>query len=117
MGQFITKASPSEDWYCVWSTVVDAPVEYGTKAELISRRHIEDLSPERFERADRTGTSAKDCDWYGWDDHVWMVRECGLPEARDLLRADLKRFCMALDNNDVDAMMEMTFPIDAPEME
>jgi hypothetical protein len=115
MGQFIIKASSDEDWYCVWSTVVDAPVEYGTKAEIRQRRHIENLSDDRFSRADTHGTSAIDCDWYGWDDKVFMVRECGLPEVRDLKRADLKAFCMLMDADDVPGMLALTTPIEVGE--
>lgn len=69
MPRTIIKLAPDEDWYVVWSTIVDAPTYWGTRAELEARPGAHAL-PERFDRADATGTSAQ---WgitpepYSWD--------------------------------------------------
>jgi hypothetical protein len=67
MPSYIVKPSRDEDFYVVWSTVVDHHTFAGTRAEVKEEleyrfEHAED---ERFERADSTGTSA--C-WEDWED-------------------------------------------------
>ena len=65
MPSTIIKPKPKEDFYVVWSTVVDAATYWGTRAEL--EAEYRDGTPERFARADQHGTSAL---WgsraYGW---------------------------------------------------
>lgn len=69
MPAYIIKPRPDEDFYLRWSTIVDAPTAWGTRAELteaLSHYGSEEAAPGRFNRADRSGTSAAGGDWYGW---------------------------------------------------
>lgn len=106
MPSYIIKATPTEDFYVMWSTVVDAPTRWGTRAEIVRQCwDVRDVAPERFVRANENGTSAAWPDWpaddqpYGWSDEGWMVREC-IPHddngAWVLPRANLRAFCEAL---------------------
>jgi hypothetical protein len=92
MGRFVVKADRDRDLYLIWSTVVDAPIWVGDRAELVKelwaeyRREHPHSTPNaghgpdaRIRRADETGTSALDCDWYGWDDETFMVM-AGAPD-------------------------------------
>ena len=114
MPSYIVKASPDEDWYAVWSTIVDAPTYFGTRAEL--ERSIHDpreLAPERFARADERGTSADWTDWpkddmpFGWNYAEFLVME-GSPDNPDgadgcwlLPRENLRAYCERLANDDL----------------
>lgn len=108
MSSFLVKAESDVDWYCLWSTVVDAPVTWGSRAEL-TRAALDprEATAKRFERADKNGTSARipgipDAEqWFGWNDGAFVLMEAG-PEYREggawlLPRANLRAFCEALD--------------------
>ena len=78
MPRLIIKPAPSDDYYVMWSTIVDAPVFGGTKDAFISTTLYD---AESFDRADRNGTSAA---WpalpdneqpYGWSDDDFLIRE------------------------------------------
>lgn len=60
MGYTILKATQDEndDLYVNWSSYVDAPVMWGTEAELVEAMEDTHADPKRFERARRTGTSS-----------------------------------------------------------
>ncbi|SLG33548.1 Uncharacterised protein [Mycobacteroides abscessus subsp. abscessus] len=60
----IIKPTRDEDFYVVYSSVVDAPIRCGSRAELEST--YEHAAADRFARADETGTSSK-LGWYGFD--------------------------------------------------
>lgn len=107
MPSYIIKAKPDEDWYCLWSTIVDAPCQWGTRGEMermsYDRREV---APERFDRADKNGTSAAWPNWpderqpFGWTDESFIIMESG-PEYREggswlLPRENLIAFCEAL---------------------
>ena len=103
MPGFIVKAHPDEDFYIRWSTVVDAPTRWG-------KRDSFNEPAERFERADRNGTSAiwdelpEDEQPFGWNDAEFIVRE-ETPEPPEdhywtLPRKNLKAFCVRLDRNE-----------------
>lgn len=92
MGQAIVKAAKDRDLYLIWSSVVDAPVWVGDRAELLEhlwdeyRREHPNSTPnpgygpeDRIARADRTGTSMIDPPVYGWDDDAIIVME-GSPD-------------------------------------
>lgn len=66
MPSIILKATPESKNYVVWSSIVDAPLGYGTQEELQSGGFRREYTDERFERADRTGSSLMD-GGYGWD--------------------------------------------------
>lgn len=100
MGHTIIKASPDEDFYVIYSSVVDAPIQFGSRREL--EREYEHAHAERFDRADATGSS---CAWtdppeFGWDDPTILIRESvDLPDgaiAIEIPRAALADFCRTL---------------------
>ena len=72
MGWLIFKVNrdPAEDRFCIWSTVVEAPIFDGTRAELEEKWSFEygeygmRVLPERIERAiEKGGGSEWDGDW------------------------------------------------------
>ncbi|WP_105567145.1 hypothetical protein [Microbacterium halophytorum] len=56
MPRFIIKPKPDEEFYVTYSTIVDAPVVWGTREEIW--REDPDASRHRLDRADDAGTSA-----------------------------------------------------------
>lgn len=103
MGHTIIKPRRDEDFYVVYSSVVDAPIQWGTRAELESS--YEHAAAERFSRADETGSSSLHA-WGGWATPVISVREGFRPGAyppnawcAKVARADLRRFCEAIDSD------------------
>jgi hypothetical protein len=106
MPTFIVKANREDDFYVLWSTVVDSPTGWGTKAEvkaLLAFRGV-DASEERFNRADVTGTSMNDPligikdQWFGWEDKEFLLMEWDIPNRKKggvylLPRENLKAFC------------------------
>lgn len=89
MPSYIVKADPNVDLYIEWSTIVDAPLSWGTAAEMR-------LAPERKERADRTGTSSHN-GFEGWDDGEMIISELGHCTGEYLLpRKDLLAFITEL---------------------
>ena len=63
MPHFIAKLKP--DRYCIWSTIVDAPVTYGMSREALAEYYDEheaaygvDDFAERMHRVDQKGVSA-----------------------------------------------------------
>lgn len=57
MGHTIIKPKRDEDFYAVYSSVVDSFICWGTRAEL--EAEYETATSERFERADAHGSSAR----------------------------------------------------------
>jgi hypothetical protein len=88
---------------------VDAPVGFGSQQELVATYWLDNMIPERFERADQTGSSVTNSDRFTWPDAYWMVRECDLSEPRWLKRENLRAFCEAI--TDVDKLMALTDPL------
>jgi hypothetical protein len=89
MPRTIYKADRERDLYVVWSSVVDCPIAWGTRAEIVDYLRMTDhpdaWADERFERVDRSGTSAmwpsRDDPEGGWSDIGWVVTEMDeLPE-------------------------------------
>jgi hypothetical protein len=97
MGGVIVKASPGEDVYLEWSTVVEAPTFIGTRAEILeylrwsSVKSVTDSPEERLARADETGSSsAGDYAWFAsWDDDGFVVERRGI-----LPRSKLRDFAL-----------------------
>lgn len=114
MGSTIVKCSPDEDFYVIWSSVVDGPTAWGTREEIA--QHLFDWDDqklrfpepvrqeidERLARTDENGTSAM------WPrpgpraDMGWMDKDNILvyhPASPDwtgpslIKRADLKAWC------------------------
>ncbi|UDL16754.1 hypothetical protein SEA_ATUIN_61 [Arthrobacter phage Atuin] len=98
MGNFIIKADPEEDFYILWSTYTDSPIGYGTRQEF------EDWEPEtytdqRFERADRTGTSyLLGCG--SWEDDIRLVTGGTKPDHWYIPREHIRQVCVGLVDND-----------------
>lgn len=110
MPQIIVKANPDEDLYVSWSTIVDGPAEWGTRAEMIDEYGHD---PERLDRADRTGTSAYDHRLYGWNDDTFVVMNGG--ESRGLLpRTKLAEYLniLTLTPDDTTAADHLLEPLD-----
>lgn len=56
MPTIILKVSDgTDDFYALWSTVIDAPIGWGDRKFL--QENTRGLDGDRFDRADRTGTS------------------------------------------------------------
>lgn len=118
MPGYIVKASRDQDWYCMWSTITDCPTFWGSRADLEKQSwRREDVTPERFNRADENGTSAAWPDWpaerqpFGWGDEEFILMETSpslpdpLPEGAHsgcwlLPRANLRAYCEELDKPD-----------------
>lgn len=109
MPSYIVKADPDQDWYCLWSTIVDAPCQWGSRAEMESQSYDpREVAPERFARADKNGTSAAWENWpeddmpFGWNDDEFLLMNA-TPEWPDdngcwlLPRKNLRAFCEALE--------------------
>lgn len=102
MPHIVIKAEPNRDAYVYWSTIVEAPLTYGTRAEMLEclakewrKQHpgmptdsITDPAA-RLDRADRTGTSAAGgFAFFGaWDYEEFIYEQRGYLARRDLLRA------------------------------
>lgn len=89
MGQAIIRAARNrDDLYLVWSSIVDAPVAVGTRAEMVGWARAEwHLEEERAEaalvRADELGSSDRAIGFGRWDDdelpvfNGWQPQEPG----------------------------------------
>lgn len=96
MPSYIVKADPDTDLYIMWSTIVDCPVGWGSRADFANE------DPARLERADRTGTSSHN-GFYNWDDKEFYIRELGTKHEDYMLqRENLKAFMEHLDASIVD---------------
>lgn len=104
MPRYIVKPKRDEDFYVVYSTIVDAPARWGTRAELAADPASE-AWPDRMERADEHGTSAMwgEPPYLGWDETEITVREGFDPEKREkkawsatVARDDLREFCESI---------------------
>lgn len=116
MGRLIIKPERDVDFYVEWSTIVENVTAMGTRAELaklLDDYHPGDGSADRFDRADRTGTSAM---WgskppYGWDDEYLMAEQRLLP------RAKLREYAEAVFVGDLAAAVALTEPPEGDEVD
>jgi hypothetical protein len=92
MPNFILKPEPDVDQYVLWSAITEVPYFVGTrdecKAKLTRWNEGEDAAAdERFDRADRSGTSSVE-GLDGWDDGKTtgsvIVEQRGLVQLKDL---------------------------------
>jgi len=101
MPSIVLKATPDRDLYCYWSSVVEAPVFIGTRAEISAHLVQGSANPEveaRMARADRVGTSAlyfdTDPQDGAWESTGFIYQQQGfLPRSRlaallDMLAVD-----------------------------
>lgn len=119
MPRHILKDRPDVDWYVMWSTIVDAPVFAGTRAEFETEYgRSESAASERFDRADATGTSFIGGEG-GWYDDTIIVANLpeGGPEAGEIARTSLRAFVEALDEGrNVDALA-LVIPFEPEDVE
>lgn len=91
MPSYIVKIDRDTDRYVYWSTIVDAPLFYGNRAEMENylqtraNHHSPELAgADRFERANETGTSSVD-GFYDWDDTGgFMFEQRGTVQRSDI---------------------------------
>jgi len=105
MPSYVLKASPDEDLYAIYSTIVDAIVFIGPRGEtrqhLLHQDGINGKPDERLARADQNGSSCLiDSDgtgvWYGWNDEAIRIME-GPGGPGRLPRANLSAYLRALE--------------------
>lgn len=94
MPKYLVKTNRDEDFYVYWSEITDSPYFWGTRDEVSVYDEIND---ERIERADKTGTSAFDSRFGGWNDEGWVYEQIGW-----LPRQNLKSLCLWLDEHGED---------------
>ncbi|KMV17532.1 hypothetical protein ACT17_14635 [Mycolicibacterium conceptionense] len=103
MGHTIIKPKRDEDFYVVYSSIVDSFICWGTRAEL--EAEYEHAAPDRFARADSTGSS---CAWitppeFGWHEDEVHVREgVELPDgahAQRVPRDRIAEFCATVGDD------------------
>ena len=119
MPHLILKPQRDVDFYVDWSTITDTVVASGTRAELSAamvthRTLCAGSDPSRFDRADRTGSSA-DGAWVGylgWDSPATLIASHPFDEQRLLPRENLRAFADALNADDVPAALALTSPIE-----
>lgn len=96
MPTVILKASDNlDDFYVLWSTVVDAPIAWGDR-EFLKKSIPQGMDDDRFDRADRTGTSC----FLGtgeWDEILTIHNLGSSDQAWTLERDWLLPFITALD--------------------
>jgi hypothetical protein len=108
----VVKAEPGRDFYVGWSTEYEAPIWWGSRADVLKilAGRVGDDPPEvRVARADAHGTSAiGGFSFFGrWDDERFMYEQRGcLPRSR-LIAA-----CVALDRDDDEAVWDLLEPIE-----
>ncbi|WP_291794039.1 hypothetical protein [Brevibacterium sp.] len=119
MPEYIIKPSRDEDFYAVYSTVVDSFTIWGTRAQLESV--YDRAEPQRFERADWSGSSAlwpsPDNPALGWGDERITVREgLAMPDnalSGTVRRERIREFCETADHSGVfhppEGMVEWQF--------
>jgi hypothetical protein len=87
MGQAIVKCARDRDLYLIWSSVVDAPVWVGNRAELAEYLRDEHgragwaESERSMDRADEYGSSDRAIGFGRWGDEELRLRE-GAPADR-----------------------------------
>lgn len=115
MPSYVLKESPESHYYVVWSTVTESPYFGGTRAETAEwlTEHArmtgrQEADPDRFARADRTGSSAKwpssDRPYLGWQDWGAIYLQRGTVPRNRI--GELTRRLMADENADVTDLLE-----------
>jgi len=92
MGRHIIKVAPDLDLYVEWSSIVDSPVCWGTRAEMLE----EGTDAVRLDRADKFGTSSLP-GFDNWETDSLIYEQQGLLPRTKIPEA-LRRF-----ENDEDA--------------
>ena len=106
MPAFIVKPQSHEDFYVEWSTVVDAPLRWGSRQECAEAG----VPEERLARADAKGTSMRDPvlppdrQWFGWHDHDFIVMELDIPDrapgSYSVPRGNVRALCERIERDE-----------------
>jgi hypothetical protein len=113
MGTIVVKPDRDKDLYVGWSSIVDAPVWWGSRAEVLQyladdgRGWSGDAPDIRLARADETGTSAYDKRDGGWDDEAFVYEQRGLLPRRRLAEA-----CHLLGANNEPGVWDLLEPFE-----
>ena len=113
MGQVIIKAARDRDLYCVWSSVVDAPVEAGTRSDMIDYVKSEwrlglDEAEATLTRADEKGSSTRVARFGHWDHECLFVVEGTPADGHYRIRRErLGEYIEALMRDDDQAATEL----------
>lgn len=83
MPHYIVKIDADRDLYVDWSTITECPAAVGDRATLTKQLGPEMSKAERWERADRTGTSSVD-GFYDWTDDEFIAEQRGIVKRADL---------------------------------
>lgn len=115
MGSVVLKLAPDLDEYVMWTTNCDSPASTIGDRESMVAYLVEyyDNTPEEAEervaRADRCGTSMMMKGWGRWGCKGFIVYEAVAGHApRWLPRENLRGFCLADDEDDMDAKLALT---------
>lgn len=109
MPSYVIKVDPSRDEYVYWSTVVEAPIAWGSRADLLaelvseSDPYLRDDAPHhpnnRMARADEFGTSCNDLGdglrFYSWDEADLIYQQDGT-----ISRDDLWALCSRIERDE-----------------
>lgn len=95
MPSYVVKPVRDDDFYVIWSTIVDAPTAFGDRAEVAEMR---DVTEDRLQRADANGTSAFDADIFGYADQEFLLHNVDFKGWRNdrayfVPRTNLKELC------------------------
>ena len=115
MPRFIIKPVADRDEYVVWSTIVDHPVECGSRAAFADEYFDqEEYAAERFKRADKNGTSGYDAAWFGWDHEEFLLHNMDWTDEpyRSVKRENLYVYTEAAADGDAELCAELTEPFD-----
>ncbi|MDJ0005507.1 hypothetical protein BH92_27590 (plasmid) [Rhodococcoides fascians A21d2] len=83
MPHYIVKISPDQDLYVDWSTITDCPTVCGDRASVSAALGPEASGADRWERADRTGSSSH-AGFYEWADDEFIAEQRGIVRRKDL---------------------------------
>lgn len=108
MGRFICKIPyEGEDYYLIWSSIVDAPVTFGMKLEEFTdfmreeegQRYMKTEHSHRMERVDRFGTSI----YRGESvEDLIILNRCGPQEQCLTLEDIIKKYIVRRERDDRD---------------
>lgn len=113
MGTIVIKPDRDVDFYVGWSSIGEAPVWWGPRAEVAdymaddARRGPSDEIEQRFARADDNGTSAHDRRDGGWDDHGFVYDQRGILPRKHLVEA-----CRHLEAGNEPGVWDLMEPFD-----
>lgn len=113
MGTIVIKPERDVDFYVGWSSIVEAPVWWGDRAEVAeymaddARCGPSDEIKKRFARADENGTSSYNRRDGGWDDHGFVYEQRGILPRKHLIEA-----CRRLEAGDEPGVWDLLEPFE-----